>query len=229
MMAGKNVGQSSQRGNQNISGNANKNLSGRHYHNKPLTRSNREWKFYGNDALKKNGTYTYIKSSWAIILKIRSTFDGPTRSLLASSLWTRTNHVFSEPSIEIITKSDEDEEKLDTERLLRMWEKDYHRYQAKHDGFESRRTKSYGLIFSKCCSSELKISLQELSNFESQTREDLIQLLESVEHLMHVPMRALYPILRLTENLASMMKIKQGNNEGLLNYLERFKSEQNVM
>ena len=46
---------------------------------------------------------------------------------------------------------------------------------------------------------------------------------------MHVPMRAVYPVLTLSETFSSLMKTKQGNNESLIIYLERFKSEKNVM
>ena len=55
-----------------------------------------------------------------------------------------------------------------------------------------------------------------------------MNLLEIVEYVMHVPIRSVYPVLRLIESLASMMKVKQGDNESLVNYLERFKSERNM-
>ena len=55
-----------------------------------------------------------------------------------------------------------------------------------------------------------------------------MKLLEIVEHLMHVPICAVYPILTLIESLVSMMKVKQGDSESLVKYLKRFKSERNL-
>ena len=85
------------------------------------------------------------------------------------------------------------------------------------------------MIYNQYFSTELKISIQELPNFEIEIREDPVKLLETVEHVMYLPIRAFYSVLTLIESLASMMKVKQGDNENLVNYLERFDSEKNVM
>ena len=50
------------------------------------------------------------------------------------------------------------------------------------------------MIFNNYCSSELKMSLQELPNFEREIKENPIKLLEKIENRMHVPMRVVYPI-----------------------------------
>ena len=46
---------------------------------------------------------------------------------------------------------------------------------------------------------------------------------------MHVPMKSAYPVLTLIDTLCSLINIKQGNKEGILTYLERFKAERNVV
>ena len=46
---------------------------------------------------------------------------------------------------------------------------------------------------------------------------------------MHVPMQEFYPVLTLIQSLASMTRVRQGETESFLNYLERFKLERNVM
>ena len=45
---------------------------------------------------------------------------------------------------------------------------------------------------------------------------------------MHTPEKAKYPSLTLVEVLLSFLKVKQGDNEDLLDYLSRFKSERDV-
>ena len=46
---------------------------------------------------------------------------------------------------------------------------------------------------------------------------------------MHTPERAKYPQLTLIEVLNNFLKLKQGENESLLDYYSRFKSEKNVV
>ena len=145
------------------------------------------------------------------------------------SLRNHTKHKFEEPKMEETTKTGADKILLDTKCLLRKWYKDYDHYQSKQDEFDSLWIKAYAMIYNQYCSTEVNISIQELPNFETEIREDPMKLLETVEHLTHVNMRAVYPVLTLIESLARMMKVKQGDNAGLVNYLERFKSERNVM
>ena len=68
-----------------------------------------------------------------------------------------------------------------------------------------------------------------MSRFDTQIRDDPLHLLQTIEHLMHVPMKAVYPTLTLIESMSRMISIKQGEREGLSTYLERFKSEKNVV
>ena len=46
---------------------------------------------------------------------------------------------------------------------------------------------------------------------------------------MHTPEKAKYPQLTLIEVLSNFLKLKQGDNETLLDYYSRFKSEKNVV
>lgn len=46
---------------------------------------------------------------------------------------------------------------------------------------------------------------------------------------MHTPEKAKYPALTLVEVLLSFLKVKQGDNKDLLDYLSRFKSERDIV
>ena len=54
----------------------------------------RKYKFFGHEALKENNRYTYGRILEQIILKIQTTFEGPTGSLVVDSLINYTKHVF---------------------------------------------------------------------------------------------------------------------------------------
>ena len=75
----------------------------------------------------------------------------------------------------------------------------------------------------------MKRVIKEQANFENVIRDNPLELLQEVEKQMHVPMRATYPMLILIETIGSLLGIKKGRKESLVNYLERFKSERNVM
>ena len=68
-----------------------------------------------------------------------------------------------------------------------------------------------------------------MSHFDGVIKNTPLELLNEVETLMHVPQRAKYPPLTLVEVLCEFMKIKQGDKESLIDYLNRFKSEVEVV
>ena len=46
---------------------------------------------------------------------------------------------------------------------------------------------------------------------------------------MHTPERAKHPTLTLLDVMLNFLKIKQGDNEDLIDYLTRFKSEMTIV
>ena len=64
-----------------------------------------------------------------------------------------------------------------------------------------------------------------MSDFDTQIVNQAINVLARVEHLVHTHMKVKYPALILVEVLISFLQIRQADNESLLDYLSRFKSE----
>ena len=75
----------------------------------------------------------------------------------------------------------------------------------------------------------MQIALKQLANYESEVLDNPLKLLEEIEKLMHVPRKAVYPTLALIETLSSLLSLRQGENDSLMGYLEKFKSEKNVV
>ena len=75
----------------------------------------------------------------------------------------------------------------------------------------------------------MQIAVKELPEYESWIRDNPVELLKEVEKLSHVPRKAQYPVLALLEALSGMLSLKQGKTESLMHYLEKFKSERNVI
>ncbi|MGC8533883.1 MAG: hypothetical protein ACP5MV_04650 [Candidatus Parvarchaeum sp.] len=67
-------------------------------------------------------------------------------------------------------------------------------------------------------------------DFEKEIENDPIniRLLEVIKVLMHDPIRAQYPLISMTNALSQLVNLKQGHDEGLLDYIKRFKHARDV-
>ena len=73
------------------------------------------------------------------------------------------------------------------------------------------------------------MALKEQCDFDTHVMNELLVLLERIKLLVHTPEKAKYPLLTLIESMASLLNFRQGDNEELLSYLSRYKSELDVM
>lgn len=93
-------------------------------------------------------------------------------------------------------------------------------YIRKDKDFDKNWMKAFTYIFENYCTKEMQVPIKELPNYDSEIQNKLLKLLEEVKGLMNTPMRAKYPFMSLTENLANLVNFKQGDNETLVDYLE---------
>ena len=73
------------------------------------------------------------------------------------------------------------------------------------------------------------MAIKELPDYQTHVLDKPLELLIKVEALMHTPQKAIYPPLTLVEILLNMLQVRQKDNEDLVTYLSRFKSERNIM
>ena len=62
----------------------------------------------------------------------------------------------------------------------------------------------------------MKVTLQEMQDFDSAIKREPLVLLERIEQLMHTPEKAKYPALTAVEILSNFLRCKQGKKESLL-------------
>ena len=118
---------------------------------------------------------------------------------------------------------------IEQETLNRKYEAQLVHYFSQEMDFEENWVKAYGLIFETYCSRDMQVAIRELVDYETRTLDNPLELLIDVEKLMHVPRKAVYPTLALLETISSLLTLQQQEKEGLMSYLERFKSERNVV
>jgi len=75
----------------------------------------------------------------------------------------------------------------------------------------------------------MQTALKELPVFENEIKNDPLKLLEHIDLLIHIPMRALYPQLGLIETFTKLINMRQDEKEDILTYMERFKGERQVL
>ena len=78
--------------------------------------------------------------------------------------------------------------------------------------FDEQWVKAYALIWGKYCSRDIQVAIKEMSDFESDIKNEPLMVLERIETLIHTPEKEKYPALTLIEVLLRFLKIKQGDN-----------------
>jgi hypothetical protein len=96
------------------------------------------------------------------------------------------------------------------------------------DMLEVNMKKTYALIFSTYCTTQMQQSVQELPKFDTDIWDNPLELLKAIETLAHNPVRARYPFESLTHSAARFLNIRQQENEALIDWGKRFKQERDV-
>jgi hypothetical protein len=100
-------------------------------------------------------------------------------------------------------------------------------YQAGLERFIERKdTLEQNLTY---CNKTMQDRVEEHPEFEIIIRDDPIELLNKIKVLMHDRIRAKYPFTSLSEAISRMLNLKQSENEGLLDYVKRFKKSRDIM
>ena len=102
-------------------------------------------------------------------------------------------------------------------------------YIRKDEDFDENWMKAFAYIFENYCTKDMQVAVKELPNYEKEIQNQPLKLLEEVKALMHTPMRARYPFMSLTENLVSLVNVKQNDNESLVDYFERFEQGKSII
>ncbi|MGC9191045.1 MAG: hypothetical protein ACP5FR_04015, partial [Candidatus Micrarchaeia archaeon] len=102
------------------------------------------------------------------------------------------------------------------------------RYLEREDNLRQGLTKAYALIFGNYCTKAMQSQVEAHPDFEKEIEKDPLKLLEVIKVLMHDPIRTQYPLISMTNALSHLVNLKQGNDEGLLKYIKRFKHARDV-
>ena len=187
----------------------------------------KEMKFYLHDLDSRKRSESFNRIKQHIILKIQETFSNSLD--ITESIESNTEKTFTSPVLQRSTKADQAERSFEEKQFLQNYTIDYEIYRNNQMKFREEWARAYLLIWRGYCSRDLQVHLEEMSDFSTSVKNNPLELLARIETLMHVPQKAKYPPLTLVEVLNSFIRLKQGENETLLEYLSRFKSEAEVI
>ena len=125
----------------------------------------------------------------------------------------------------VSTETDPTKLAAEEKRNAVRYNKQYDCWETNEAEFNYLWVKAYGLIWDTGTSTELRRIIKEISGFSTSILDSPLELLRTIKQQMHVPSRAVYPILTLIESLSMVLSVKQGDKEGLISYMERFKSK----
>ena len=187
----------------------------------------REMKFHMHDSAQRKTSESFGKIKETIILKIQKTFDDPMD--IAESIRNNLKKVYKATELVKSTKGPGDEKNLENMLFLEQFKIDFTIYRSEAKRFDGAWVKAFALIWDTYCSKDVQRTIKEMPDYASVIRNDPVALLNIVESLMHTPEKAKYPTLTLIEVLLSFLKVRQGDNEELFDYLSRFKTERDIV
>ena len=76
---------------------------------------------------------------------------------------------------------------------------------------------------------EIRTAIKEEPEFETEIMYEPLMMLEAIRTLMYIPLRARYPLSTLVETLSSLFNIKQIQVEKLVDFIERFDQEKQLV
>ena len=193
----------------------------------PTKTAVRDMRFHMHDSAQRKTSESFGKVKEAIVLKIQKTFDDPIA--VAQSIADNTKTIFKKTEIQKSVSDDPATKVMENMIFLEEFKIDFTIYRQECKRFDETWVKAYALIWDTYCSKDIQRNIKEMPAYETVIKNNPLELLRIVETLMHTPEKAKYPTLTLIEVLLSFLKIKQGDNEDLYDYLSRFKTERDIV
>ena len=133
-----------------------------------------------------------------------------------------------EPTRKISSKTD-DNKKLEQDGFDMRYQAEIKQFLDRQSGLEENLMKAYALIFGTYCSKAIQSRVEEHPDFETTIRDDPIELLKTINMLMHDTVRAKYPYASLHDIMMRLFNLRQQEHEHLTDYVKRFKQTKDVV
>ena len=148
---------------------------------------------------------------------------------IAQSIQDGARVTYNKPVMAETTETDPAKLAREDKMITLKFQINYEHWIKEEKSFKENRVKAYTMIMDQYCAKDVQVALKKQSDFETVVLNKPLVLLERIKLLVHTPEKAKYPLLTLIEAMASILNFRQGENEDLLSYLSRYKSERDVL
>jgi hypothetical protein len=187
-----------------------------------------EMKFFPHGIGRERQTVTYDTVKDHIVQYVQKTYKNGQDAAVSIRDLKKKELTPLQPIRGTAVATDATENQQEQKGMDIMYQAELERYLDRKDTLEQNLTKAYALIFSTYCNKTMQNRIEEHPDYESTICNDPIELLNKIKVLMHDPIRAKYPFASLTEAMSRMLNLKQNENEGLLDYVKRFKESRDI-
>ena len=133
-----------------------------------------------------------------------------------------------EPTRKISSRTD-DNKKLEQDGFDMRYQAEIKQFLDRQSGLEENLMKADALIFGTYCSKAIQSRVEVHPDFETKIRDDPIELLKTINILMHDTVRAKYPYASLHDVMMRLFNLRQQEHEHLTDYVKRFKQTKDVV
>ena len=133
-----------------------------------------------------------------------------------------------EPARNLSSRTD-DNKKLEQDGFDMRYQAEIKQFLDRQSGLEENLMKAYALIFGTYCRKAIQSRVEEHPDFETTMRDDPIELLKTINILMHDTVRAKYPYASLHDVMMRLFNLRQQEHEHLTDYVKKFKQTKDVV
>ena len=189
----------------------------------------KDYKFMPHSAGKQTQSMTYDTVKDHVVQVIQRTYRRGQDIAKALREMEKLDLSPEVPSRAMSTETDEDIRRVQQEGLDILYKAEVQQYMERKCILEENMAKAYALIFSSYCNKTMQHRVEEHPKFDDEIRDNPIELLKAIKVLMHDPIRSRYPYASMTDALSRLLTTKQQENEGLMDYVKRFKQQRDVV
>jgi len=175
----------------------------------------------------------YVTTTQFIINHIKKTYDqGEDIAFALENLSERDLKKF-QPTLQAVTVASTatGQEKADAavlnEQYKMQFQVDYDKYKERVEAYKDNKFKAYALIWGQC-NSAMKSKIQSRKDYESQVKDDPIELLKAIKQHATNYSDIQYDMRTAEDSMTSFLTIKQKEDESLIDFLRRFKNTKDV-
>jgi hypothetical protein len=170
--------------------------------------------------------FTTVKE--AVITKIQTNGNKGATDV-AKCIADEVKFVPARPTMGVSTKTDAAAKAREEAEFVIEFKGAMGRYQDKLENIDEGLTQAYGLIWSEFMSKDMITRIENLPNYESTIRNNVIELLKAIKAQTHESARAQNPIITMSEALTKFLTFKQTDGMSLQEYMISFKEYRDIV